>query len=434
MSAPAETPAPAARQTPPERRPRPAGHISRLCGYLLVAVVVLSPVPTGGNRPQAWLLWGLVITLAAMLHQFSDARRPPLPHAAWAVTLCGALFAGYAFWQAGMGAWVLTYADGWAADGTGLPAGASLAPPASALAGLRLAATVLFFHLALRLAQKPGLARAMARAIFLGVAAHAALAIALPATAPLPPGEAMLARGFFANPNSLATYLGMGLVLGVSLLVQGRREEPLAGAGVALIFLALLLTGSRAGIAASLVAAGAVALAPGAQARLPWPLLALAGTAAIAALAFHAGVIAGNEYRWALFAQVAQAIASRPFTGFGLDSFPLLFAPIQAPPLPADVVWEKAHSTYLSLWAEAGLVAGSLPLLAGLIAAAALARHALSRRPGRALAIAGLGALVLAALHATVDFSLEIQANLFLLASLVALGLGAVPAAKAGRA
>lgn len=98
------------------------------------------------------------------------------------------------------------------------------------------------------------------------------------------------------------------------------------------------------------------------------------------------------------------------------------------------MVWEKAHSNYLSLWAEAGLVAGSLPLLAGLIAAAALARHALSRRPGHALAIAGLGALALAALHSTVDFSLEIQANLFLLAALVALGLGAVPAGKARQA
>jgi O-antigen ligase len=344
--------------------------------------------------------------------------------------MCGGLFAAYAFWQAGMGAWALKYAGGWAADGTGLPAGASLAPPASALAGLRLAATVLFFHLALRLAQKRGLARAMARAIFRGIAAHAALAITLPAAASVIPGEIALARGVFANPNSLATYLGMGLVLGVSLLVQGRREEPLAGAGVALIFLALLLTGSRAGIAASLVACGAVALAPGGQARRAWPLLGAAGITGLAALAFHTGVIAGDEYRWPLFAQVARAIASRPLTGFGLDSFPLLFAPFQAPPLPADVVWEKAHSSYLSLWAEAGLVAGSLPLLAGLIAAAALARHARACLPGRALAIAGLGALVLAALHSTVDFSLEIQANLFLLAALVALGLGAVPAGK----
>ena len=67
---------------------------------------------------------------------------------------------------------------------------------------------------------------------------------------------------------------------------------------------------------------------------------------------------------------------------------------------------------------------GSVPLIAGTIAFFALIRIARSGRSGRAMARAGAGALVLAGLHSLVDFSLEIQANVFLLLGLVALGLG----------
>jgi membrane protein implicated in regulation of membrane protease activity len=45
-------------------------------------------------------------------------------------------------------------------------------------------------------------------------------------------------------------------------------------------------------------------------------------------------------------------------------------------------------------------------------------------RPEAHLALAGVGALVLCGLHSTIDFSLEIQANMFVLLSIVALGLG----------
>jgi O-antigen ligase len=95
-----------------------------------------------------------------------------------------------------------------------------------------------------------------------------------------------------------------------------------------------------------------------------------------------------------------------------------------APPVTANFVWQHAHSTYLTSWAEAGVVFGSLPMVAGALAMAALWRKAHAPLPGRSMALAGLGALLLVAIHSLVDFSLEIQANMFMLLALVALGLG----------
>lgn len=43
--------------------------------------------------------------------------------------------------------------------------------------------------------------------------------------------------------------------------------------------------------------------------------------------------------------------------------------------------------------------------------------------PGSGLTVAAIAALVVAGLHSTVDFGMEIQANMFLLLSLVALGM-----------
>jgi O-antigen ligase len=118
-------------------------------------------------------------------------------------------------------------------------------------------------------------------------------------------------------------------------------------------------------------------------------------------------------------------IAARPLTGFGADSFPLAYEIFHRPPVPADLVWDRAHSTYLTLWAESGLVFGSLPPLAG-----ALALALLWPRRQAPLAAAAIAALCLSGLHSLVDFSLEIPANLYLLLAVTGLGLGAARPAK----
>jgi O-antigen ligase len=69
--------------------------------------------------------------------------------------------------------------------------------------------------------------------------------------------------------------------------------------------------------------------------------------------------------RLQLYQQVFTMIKARPLTGFGFDSFPPAFEMFHKTPVTAGFVWDKAHSTYLTLWAEAGLLFGSFAPLAG---------------------------------------------------------------------
>lgn len=119
-------------------------------------------------------------------------------------------------------------------------------------------------------------------------------------------------------------------------------------------------------------------------------------------------------------------ISERPLQGYGLDSFPLAFRAFQGPGLAVSRVWDHPHSLYLGQWAELGVVVGSLPALAGLLAL----RRTLSRQLPEAemsAALAASGVLIQGGVHSLVDAPLATPANLCLF--LLILGLG-VAAAK----
>jgi O-antigen ligase len=110
-------------------------------------------------------------------------------------------------------------------------------------------------------------------------------------------------------------------------------------------------------------------------------------------------------------------------TGFGGGSFEVVFPSVHQLPVAIDRVWDKAHNTYLTLWVELGLLAGTVMLvLLGLLAWRLL--RALRRTPARWLPLStALGALMVAASHSLVDFSLEIQAVAFWFVALLAIGV-----------
>jgi O-antigen ligase len=111
--------------------------------------------------------------------------------------------------------------------------------------------------------------------------------------------------------------------------------------------------------------------------------------------------------------------------GYGGASFPVAFPPFERAPLPLDVVWEKAHSTYLGLWLELGLIAGSIPIL--IVASLGIRAFTGLRDPSSlALSLAAIGAIVAYGTHSLVDFSLEIQANTYVFLAVLALGAAVV--------
>ena len=124
----------------------------------------------------------------------------------------------------------------------------------------------------------------------------------------------------------------------------------------------------------------------------------------------------------------------RPWTGFGGGTFELAFPLVQHAPISPDLVWERAHNTYLALWADLGLIAGSLPILAIAVIGWTLLRNVTVRRGSWRSQIAAIGVIVLGSVHSLSDFSLEIPAVTFLYIAVISIGLAGSKSALQSRA
>jgi O-antigen ligase len=262
------------------------------------------------------------------------------------------------------------------------------------------------------------------------------------------------ATGPFVNRNSFATYLAIGVVIAVSLLISeadradGRRRHSsfwqmpssdlaLFSLCLALLLATLLATQSRMGIfAAGCGVLTVLILAMRHAAARRWisalaALLVILG--ALLVWAYGSGfmgrlseALQAADSRAELYSQVADMLAARPWLGYGGDSFEVAFPLFHQAPFGIELVWDKSHSTYLAFWTEYGIIVGSVPLLTILLIARRIfcaLRNDRERRPEATIA---LGALVVVAVHSTIDFSLEVEANALLFVLL--LGLGAGPA------
>ncbi len=410
-----------------------------------LGITLLSPLPAASNQPLAWMFWAVILGAVGAVFSWSRTRLP-LSGPLRATFVLALIFVGFALFQA---APLPGWRGGILVD---LPAGPvllrhlSLAPGATFLAALRLSSYVIFFALMLHCARDPARAKTIGWVLFFAIAGQALYAIAAlevfgdSSLLQVKTAYAGMATGTFVNKNSLATFLGMGLVLGLALVVNGPRRQHsmtrrlrhgFAIAALITLLVALALTRSRMGIAASLTAAFIVVSRARFALSAPW-VAAITGATGATALGslwvFQRIAETGPDAstRLDLYRQVLAMIGTQPLTGFGVDSFEIAYQMFHAPPVTAGFVWDKAHSTYLTLWAEAGVIVGSLPILAGVIVAILLWRKLVRTAPGRSMALAGFGALLLGALHSLVDFSLEIQANAFMLLALIALGLGRV--------
>ncbi len=445
----------------PLSRRRATRKLNDRLGGILVAIVLLAPIPLGSNRPIFWMGWAVVLGLLTAGYLIAMRRiQPTRPLQARHFKLI--LAVGLALPAAAL-IQLLPLGSPPIGD---LPAEMqpqrlTLSTMATFTGILRLLSYGLFFFLMLEIATHPGRINAMARAIFIGIIVHATWGLAaltlLGDIAFWGKKEAYLgvATGTFVNRNSYATFLGMGMVIGIAVVMNQARhgvarprrrmirfdENSLIGLagwlGIAVIATALMATQSRMGIAASLAGCMVVYYAMSVKIRgAPWEtfirvmLLAVILTAILLA-AFGQGAIERSLFlseaidtRADLYAQVAGMIAERPFFGYGLDTFPIAYEIFHDAPVSSGVIWPHAHNTYLALWVEMGVVAGSLPMLALLIATMRLVRSVRRRASAFAMPVAALGILALGSLHSLVDFSLEIQANVFLFLAILALGLG----------
>jgi O-antigen ligase len=270
------------------------------------------------------------------------------------------------------------------------------------------------------------------------------------------PGASL--SGPFVQRNSFATYEGMAALASSVLLVENWQSQIRSsgirrwlvsacratfgrgakwGLTTLLLVSALLGTQSRGGFFATLCGAVSIfvlaSLRHKRAGRPRYPYLA--GALIIALLVFlfwltGAGLLSrfidlvdtGNAdaIRVALWKAAERMIASAPFLGLGLGTFP------DAYPLYAVKVYpfimDKAHNDYLEFAAGIGLPAAVCWWCALFAISLRLLRGVLSRRKNWAFPLISFGATILIGVHAAVDFSLQIPAISYTYASLLGLG------------
>ena len=439
--------------------------LNNLTAGSLVFVVLAAPIPVASNRPLLWMLWAAAIGILATIYLVRglliDPKRALRSRQHGVLFGLASLVPAFALVQMlPIAAHLPDFLTSLPVTGASAPASISLMPSGTAVGAVRMASYIIFFALMLEVSGRRDRAAFVAWVLFAGVVAHALWALVSLNML----GDQFFwgdkqfyrgsATGTFVNRNSFATFLAMGLVLGIALVVgraDRRQRRAAAKPGllsaetmeavllwllVGLIVITLLATQSRMGMIAGGIGAFvclAIMIWKSGHKRIGtligvlivgcagfFALLMLFGRALIERLIF-AGV--DSLTRGELYRQVVGMVGERPLVGFGLDSFPVAFELFHQLPLSSDSVWDYAHSTYLALWAELGIIIGSIPLVLGLLLGARLIQVIRRRQSDYPLAVAALAALLVAAIHSLVDFSLEIQANVFFLLALMALGI-----------
>jgi O-antigen ligase len=246
--------------------------------------------------------------------------------------------------------------------------------------------------------------------------------------------------GTFVNRNSAASFIGIGLI--VVLALAARQYPPRQyrtpsvawyyGAVALILFLALLLTGSRAGIATGLIGAFLVLLMGTVKRnRLSGRAivklvsgLAICAALAIGALQHRTEIAESTAVRISLYAESLKAIADRPILGHGAGAFSSVEPLYHNSSTPSNLIWDSAHSTILEVLVTLGIPATTLALVVLLYILSDLARTLRNTTEEATCLLAVLAIIVAVSLHALVDFSLEIQAIALYVASLFGLAIG----------
>lgn len=449
---------------------RAEAHLEGWLFLLVLAALAFAPFWFGGNRPFAWMVNAVVWSGLILAHEatLTFKRRPyPVPPArlaivlvlmacvfAWILAQCSSLM------PAGMHnpLWPL------AAGALDLPvAGAiSIDPDTTKLALLTLLPPAAAFWLALQLGRESRRAR-LAVLAFAGIsAAYAAYAILslgwFPTRLLWVRKEYYLdsATGPFVNRNSYATYAGLGLLASLSalssmiarihdtthswkrwislLLTRGAVVPGLLLCAVMLNGMALMLTGSRAGIASSFLGVIVYYLLHTCRSGFRWPQAVSLGAAAFVIfvvvlqydeLVSHRlqaqGVLDG--VRLAILRLGFTALGDQPLVGFGFGTFEESFRLYRDASLPGALLIDKAHNTYLELALGLGLPAFVLLIAALLLLVALCVRGSLIRRKDAEIPLLAAAVSVTVGVHALVDFSPQMQGVAVTYA--VLLGVGA---------
>ncbi|WP_161597031.1 O-antigen ligase family protein [Rhizobium glycinendophyticum] len=430
--------------------------INSISMWAVVVVLTITPFALGGNRPLVWPI--VLMVLAAILCLNTAAllltrSKPAASLSGFKVeVLLGISFLAFAVLQiVPLRMFQLFYVPDLPQSGT-----ISVAPGETLLAIIAWSNVAIISYLALQFTRNEQRAIQFLDILFWVITLHAACGFLLfyefeDATV-IGPKWAYLGSmtGAFVNRNTFATFLASGAVLGVVSLVRdldqgvgyGRLRAVLLKLPAILLVLAVLNgTGSRMGLFVGLVGIVLVLLLSsfkgrsGRSIKFRVSMLALGAIVALPVLIIGFGgltlerlgsVDRDADIRTELYQQTWEMISKRSFTGFGGGSYELAFPLIHQQPVSIDLIWQKAHNSYLGLWADYGLIFGSIPWLILLCLLVRLIHVYWTRRTPDYVAITSLSIATIACLHALVDFSLEIQGYSLLFAAIIGTAAGRI--------
>lgn len=436
---------------------------------LLLAVVLLAPLPLGANRPWAWTLMAVVVgLLLAGWSVLVLAGKARVPVAAGKVGVAATMMALVAGWSLAQTSgllpaplWHPLWTETTAVLGMP-PAGAISVDPTLTLTALvRLATYAGIFWLAVQLGRERSRAREALVAVALAGIAYAAYGLLVHFTGL----ESILwfakwayvgdLTATFVNRNAYGAYAGVGALCCIALFVHAlrppqrgeeRRATELAETvlvratpfllGAVVLATALLLSHSRgaflstgAGLLALLIALTAGRLArPRVTLLIGVLMLAVAlvvlgvsGDVTVARLA-QTGTQANEQARPEAYRLAMAAIADTPLTGHGYGAFLPAFRMYRDTALAEPGVWDYAHNVHLELAMDLGLPATALLYGAMAVILWGCGHALLTRRRDQVYPAVAIAATVLLGAHGLIDFSVQMPAIAATLALLLGIG------------
>lgn len=455
-----------ARRVPPRDSDWAVARRKDLNGWTMGALLVLLaliPLPFGAVYPVTWGFTAVFVGLATVIYMLQLSRIGISPRVSLAeIGAPAALFALYSSYLVlqilpiGLLFPGLTSFD---ANGmTFASSTLSVASDQTILMIIRHLTYGLLLFLVAQVTQNPDRRQFFLKAMLAIIALYCAQAVIS-----LQAGDTLLgltkhhylgsATGPFVNRNSFATFLAIGAVIALAqvgnhLVRQATRHQHdgivqgvvsnifIYGALYLVLFAVVFATNSRMGVFC-VIAGSAVVIAIlfGRLTKSIVAMIPLLGAillaSVVALLLFGEGLFnrvidieASTEQRIEIYRQVLQLIGMRPLTGFGGGSFEQAYQIVHQLPVSPDLLWNRAHNSYLSLWAEMGLVVGSLPVIALILVGVRLIGALRHDTPAWAIQATGLAVLTIAGIHSLVDFSLEIQANAMFFVALIGAAVG----------
>jgi O-antigen ligase len=438
---------------------------------VLIAALAWAPFWLGGNRPLAWGVNAILFPGLVLLYELAQLLRGrPHPVGLRTLAIPAGLFAAVVVWifiQMSTLAPPTLQHPIWAmaADTLEHPVDGSISVnrDLTALALLRLLTAASAFWISLQLCARAERAELLIRAVGVIVAAYALyglISYALFSSAIFwfdVYGGVGSVRSTFVNRNSFATYAGLGLIATTGALLRVYRREAPADSGApsrsfssfvkvsgrrgwlllaaALITLvALVASASRGGIAATALGLFALLVMSFSRDKRRFSQrieeIIFATVAVVAGFFFFGDILLGriasegfgDVNRLSVYLIVLQSILDNPFLGFGAGTFAEVFPMYRDRSISVIEVWDHAHNSYLDIFQGLGLVFGAMLIGAlGFIVAKCLIGAFKRRRHSTPASVASAAA-VLAAVHALVDFGVEMQGVTVTLMALLGAG------------